>query len=202
MAFPAALMGAAIPGLLTGGFKAISGMNQVREGKRLASQNVRPTYRRPGEVITAEAIAERNYLNGMPGADIARSGINLNAAAAYGAAERGASSGGDLLDAATKIGLNTNQSMGQLAAQEAQYKITSGNAYNDALMKSAAYTDKEFSYNQDDPFQQKAAAASALINSGNKNIFSGLDDVAGMASSVIGSKMIFDPTTGKYRQGS
>lgn len=201
MAFPAALLAAA-PGLFSAGYKAVSGINQVRQGKRMASQNVRPTYLRPGEVELAESMAERNYLNGMPGATIARSGINQSAAAAYGAAERGASSGGDLLDAATKIGLNTNQSMNQLAAQEAQYKVTSGNAYNDALMRSAAYADKEFSYNQDDPFQQKAAAASALINSGNKNIFSGLDDVAGMAASAIGSKMIFDPATGKYRQGS
>ncbi len=185
MSIPLAALAAAqaAPGLITAGYKFFKGGSQEREGKRLLKTE-RPTYTRPNEVNQALNLTERNYLNGMPGSDLAESRIGTSAAAAFDASSAGASSSGDVLDAATKINYNTNNALLDLGVQEQQFKQNALGGYVNQLGNSAGYADKEFSYNIDQPYQNKIAAGNALVSAGGQNKFAGVDDFAGAAASA------------------
>lgn len=188
----------AAPALLSAGYKFLSGNKQVKDGKRLQEQNKFTNYVRPTEATEALNLTERNFRNGMPGSDLYENRINSNAGAAFNAASNAASSSGDLLDAATKINMNTNRAMQDLGIQEDNFTQRALGQYTDQLGKNAVYSDKEFSYNIDQPFQAKAAAASALIGAGNQNKFSGFDEAMGVATDAarIGLN-INEPTMGQ-----
>lgn len=186
MAYVAA--GAAAVSLGTAAFKYGKGRKQIKKGEALERSNVNPVYTRPGEVTTALNLAERNYNNGMPGKSLMESRLGSNAATAYNTAVEGSSSSGDLLDAATKINLNTNFAGNDLNLQESNYKSGAMNNYIAQLQNNAQYADKEFQYNQDRPFQEQAAKASSLIGAGNQNEFGALNDVGQVASSALMSQ--------------
>lgn len=177
----------AAAGLASGGgiYKTIAGARQAKRGKDILKNLVRPTYTRPGEVTQALNLAERNYLNGMPGANIAENRIGTSSATAMGTATQGASSSADVLDAATRINLNENNALNDLAVQEANFKQNALGGYLGELHNNATYADKEFDYNLNQPYQQKAAEASALIGAGNQNIYSGVSDIAGLGTNLL-----------------
>lgn len=185
MALP--LLAAAIPAAISAGYKFVQGVGQVKEGKRIAKNNKFVNYKRPSEVTQALNLAERNYTNGLPGSDILQNRIGSNAAAAMTAAREGSSSSGDVLDAVTKVGLGTNRAMQDLSLQEQNFEQNALKGYTDQLGVSAGYGDKEFNYNVAQPYARNAAAASALIGAGNQNKFSAFDDIAGMATTAMGS---------------
>jgi hypothetical protein len=172
----------AAPALFSAGYKFLSGNKQVKDGKRLEKENKFTNYVRPNEATEALNLAERNYRNGMPGSDLYENRINSSAGTAFSAASNAASSSGDVLDAATKINMNTNRAMQDLGVQEDNFTQMALGQYTDQLGKNAAYSDKEFSYNIDQPYQRRAAAASALIGAGNQNKYSGIDDAMGIVT--------------------
>lgn len=176
---------AAIPGLLSAGYKTFAGIKQTRDGKEMAANNIFHKYNRPGEVNQALALAEQKYRNGsMPGSGLLNDRIATSAAGAFDASMQGASSGGDVLDAASKINFNTNTAMNDLALQDAQYQDKALADYTNQLNNSAKYADKEFQYNVAEPYERTAAAASAMIGAGNVNTFNGIDE--GMGSVAAG----------------
>lgn len=185
MAIPLALL-SAIPGLLSGGYKAIAGAKQVRNGKAMAAGNIFQKYHRPGEANLALKLAEEKYRNGrLPGAGLLENQIDGNASAAMAASTQGASSGADVLDAASKINNNSNNAMNQLAMQSAAYKDQALAGYTQQLQNQAGYADKEFQYNVAQPYERTAAAASALIGAGNTNVFSGVDEGMGTLTDAM-----------------
>lgn len=176
---------AAAPALASAAYKVFAGGKQVKDGKRIEKNNKFIKYERPGEVRDALALSERNYLNGMPGSDLYENRIGTSAAMAMESATQGASSSGDVLDAATKINQNTNNALLDLGIQEDQFKQNALGGYTNQLNNNAQYADKEFNYNIAQPYQRKAAAASALIGAGNQNIFSGVDEGMGVATDAL-----------------
>lgn len=188
-----AITAAAAPAVLSGGFKAITGMGQARRGRKLAASNHHPTYMRPVESTQALNLAEQNYRNGMPGEQLYLNDIQSSQAAALESATQGASGSGDIIDAATKINANAGNSYNDFVKTRAGYKAGALQNYIGQLGNQAHYSDKEFQYNQDEPYKEKAATASALIGAGNQNIYSGIDDITGAAASAIGS-MNMDPS--------
>lgn len=177
----------AAPALFSAGYKWLSGNKQVKEGRQIEKNNKFTSYKRPGEVVDALNIAERNYTNGMPGSELLENRINTAAGAALTTAREGASSSADVLDAATKINANTNTALQNLGQKELEYKLASGGQYLGQLNNNATYADKEFNYNVAQPYAKNAAAASALIGSGQQNKFSGVDEAMGTITDVIGS---------------
>lgn len=172
---------AAIPSI----FQGISGMSQVSRGKKLAASNIRPTYQRPDEVNQALALAQQNFANGvMPGTALATNNISASGATMLNEATKAAGSSGDILDAITKIDYNQGQQYNALAGQQAQYKAQQMQNLQAQLQNSAGYTDKEFAYNKDQPYQDKAAQASALIGAGNQNIGNAVNGIANIGTSL------------------
>jgi hypothetical protein len=211
-------------------FKGISGAIQVGKGKTMAKNNIRPVYQRPGEVNQGLALAEQGYYNAvMPGTSQAINNISASGAGSFNAATQAASSSGDVLDAISKINFNQGQQFNDLASQQALYKQQQLGNLQSQLANSAQYTDKEFSYNKDSPYQDEAAAASAMIGAGNQNIGSAASELgtigtaaimnqgtgakikeapqltnvppmsASLLSPGLGGKMVYDPYTKKMK---
>lgn len=175
------LAAAAIPAL----FKGISGIVQANRGKRLMAENIRPTYNRPDEVRQSQSIAENSYYNGvMPGQSQLQNQLAAEQASALGSVTNASTSSGDLLDSINKLNYNRNNQLNNIAGQGAQWKLQQQGALQNQLAQSAQFSDKEFDLNKMQPYQDRAAAASALIQSGNQNIYGALDSIGGLAASA------------------
>jgi hypothetical protein len=167
-------------------FKGISGAIQVGKGKNMAKNNVRPIYTRPNEATQGLSLAEQGYENAvMPGTAQAINNISASGASAFDAAAQAASSSGDVLDAISKVNFNQGQQFNDLAAQQGLYKQQQLQNLQTQLANSAQYGDKEFSYNKDQPYQDTAAAASALIGAGNQNIGSAASELGTIGTAAI-----------------
>lgn len=186
---------AAIPSIFSG----ISGMSQAKRGRKLAESNIRPVYRRPGEVDEALALAERSYSNGvMPGSAAIQNQIQAGGAGMLNSATQAATSSSDILDAVTKINYNQGQQFNALGVNEAQYKMQQMQNLQSQLQNSAGYTDKEFAYNKDQPYQDTAAQASALIGAGNQNIGGAVNGLASIGTSIAMSSGAGTDAASKY----
>lgn len=167
-------------------FRFISGNSQVRRGREMAANNKRGVYQRPNEVGQALSLAERAYLNNsMPGSALAKANIGTAAANQLNRAEQYATDSGDLLDAASKIDYQEGQALNGLAADEATFKNQQLAGLENQLANSAQYADKEFAYNVDAPYQEKAAAASALMGAGNTNVGNAINNTGGVITGAL-----------------
>jgi hypothetical protein len=167
-------------------FKGISGAMQVSKGKNMAKNNIRPIYTRPNEVSQGLSLAEKGYENAvMPGTSQAINNISATGAAAFGSVRDSATNSGDVLDAITKVNFNQGQQFNDLASRQALYKQQQLGNLQAQLANSAQYGDKEFSYNKDQPYQDTAAAASALIGAGNQNLGSAVNELGTIGTAAI-----------------
>lgn len=169
---------AAIGSFALGAYKVGSGIAQKNKANKLAENNHFTPEQLPGEVTQATNLAAQNYSNGMPGTAYARQGINSNAANAFYNGSQGASSGGDLLDLASKINYGQNQATNQLSAQQAQYKQQALGGYENALGNQANWQKQLYNNNTLQPYLRTANLAASMYGAGQQNTFSGLDDIA------------------------
>lgn len=175
------MSGFAAAGLATAGlgaYKAINGANQTAKADRLAKSNIFTPEEMPYQVGLGTQLAQRNYTNGMPGTQDALNNINRNAASTFYKGQNAATSGGDILDLATRIGMGTNQATNQLAQQGAQYKSNALGEYQGALGNEAQWQSKLYNNNTLQPYMRTANLAASMYGAGQQNLYSGLDDVA------------------------
>src|SRR5207253_449401 len=95
-------------------YKGIKGQQQINQAKSMALND--PGYQlNQGIIDNARQLSEKynNYV--MPGYSQALQRINQHYATGMNAAEQGATSGGDVLDAANKLNYSQNQATNQLA---------------------------------------------------------------------------------------
>lgn len=179
------MSGFAAAGLVTAGlgaYKAINGANQTAKANRLAASNIFTPEEMPYQVGLGTQLAQRNYTNGMPGTQDALNNINRNAASTFYKGQNAATSGGDILDLATRIGMGTNQATNQLAQQGAQYKANALGEYQGALGNEAQWQSKLYNNNTLQPYMRTANLAASMYGAGQQNLYSGLDDIASTAT--------------------
>lgn len=179
-----------------GAYKAINGANQVSAANRLAKQNIFTPEEMPYEVGLGTDLAARNYINGMPGTADATNNINRNAASSFYRGSQGATSGGDVLDLATRIGQGTNAATNQLVTQQAQYKSGALGEYENALGNQANWQKQLYNNNTLQPYLRTAKLAASMYGAGKQNTYSGLDDIASVGTGLAkGLSNTPDPTT-------
>jgi hypothetical protein len=71
------------------------------------------------------------------------------------------------------------------------FGLEKGRAYADSLRTKGAYEDKEFGYNLDEPYKDRAAAAKEQGDSSTENVFSGLGEIGEIAGKYAAGG--FDP---------
>lgn len=198
---PLPLLAAAGISLLPSAFKAVSGIFQSNKAGKL--NPIDPGYQVNQNVIDNARILSDRYTNyQIPGYNQALQNINSTGQTAFGNAVQGASSSGDILDAATKIAYGQNQSTNQLAVQNAQGKE---GALQDYLGANAAagqqYVDKN-AYDRQ-KYQQQLQEKAALTQAGAQNTYGALDSASSVATSfLMPQKPLFNPMDQGVGKGS
>ena len=182
--------------------KLVSGNKQAKKGQQLIDGAVRPMYTKPTEVSNATGIVANNYFNpNMPGSNVVKSQIGSVAANSLDNAVEAATSSGDVLDAVAKIDFNKQQQLTDLGVAEAEFAQQQEQKYINQLLTEAGYTDKQFDVNKMQPYVNQVAQGEALLGAGAVNKNSALSDFskigAGMATSHLNNKLIYDPAKGK-----
>lgn len=189
---PLPLLAAAGVSLIPSAFKAISGILQGNQANKI--KPVDPGYQMNNQVIDNARILGDRYGNyQMPGYNQALDNINQTGANGFYNASQGATSGGDILDAATRIAYGQNQATNQLAVQNAQGKE---GALQDYLGANAAAGQQYQNANAYDrqKYQQQLEQKAALQQSSAQNIYGALDSAGSVATSfLMPQKPLFDP---------
>jgi hypothetical protein len=162
------------PSFLQGGLGAI---------QLLASLGInpkRPMYTVPQEVQDKLAQNQVNLNARSAGAARGQDNIFANQATNLLNAQQAGGGISNQLLAGAMAQANTNQAIGDLSASEMEdYQRRLGNL-GAAQSEMGQYRDKEFDINKMQPFQDAAAAKSALIEGGIQNIFGGSQGFAGL----------------------
>lgn len=171
-------------------FKAISGIGQTRRANKINPVN--PGYTvNSGVIDNATTLARRAGNYNMPGYGTAVNNIGSSTATAFNRGVEGASSGGDVLDLATKLAYGQQQNLNNLAVQNAQ---GADQALLQSLNANAAagqeYVNKN-AYDRD-MYQQQLREKAALTQSGNENIYGALDQGATIGASLLNPKGLND----------
>ena len=152
------------------------GLYQTIKGGRDARNNERPVYEIPESMQqameTSERMAQRgldeqtrqNYLQGL---------VDTRAAAFQGLSDRKAGIG-------AVAGVQQREIAGQqqLAAMDNEQRMRNIAALQDMRMRMARFEDQEFNLNQMQPYEDRAAAASAMQGAGLQNIFGAAETFA------------------------
>lgn len=176
--------------LLPALYKGISGIVQKNRANKI--NPIDPGYRMNSGVINnARVLSDRTNNYQLAGYNDAVDNITSTSATAFNNGVQGATSGGDVLDLATKIAYGQGQRMNDLAVANAQGKdealLQSLNA--DALV-GEEYQQKN-AYDRD-IYQQKLREKAALVQGANQNIYGAIDDGAQIGSSLLNPMPIGD----------
>lgn len=162
--------------VIGGAFKFFEGQSQKKQAAQIAKNNPFQPQELPAEVQLQTKLAQENFTNGMPGQATERQQISQNAGNAQAAVAKGATTGGDIIDAANKIQLNSDDATRSLALQAASYKSNALGGYEAALGNQAGWQDRLYQNNQLQPYLRAANTSAALTGAGNINEASGLDE--------------------------
>lgn len=186
--------GTAAVGLAPSIFKFISGNKQANAAKKINPIN--PGFQMNSGIIdNARVLGERAGNYSMPGYSSAVNNIGASTANAFSQGMQGASSGGDVLDLATKLAYGQQQQLNGLATQNAQ---GADNALLQSLNATAQAGDQYQQKNayDRDMYQQQLREKAALIQAGNTNMYGALDSAATVGTSLINPrKSISDTST-------
>lgn len=162
------------PSLIQGGLSAIQLLTS------LGINPQRPKYTVPQEVQDKLAQNQVNLNARSAGAARANENIFANQATTLQNATQAGGGISNQLLAGAMAQANTNQALGDLSASEMedfQRRLSNLGAVQSEM---GQYRDKEFDINKMQPFQDAAAAKSALIEGGIQNLFGASQGLAGL----------------------
>lgn len=175
-------------GLIPSLFKGISGIRQLNQANKI--NPVDPGYSlNSGVVDNARILQERAGNYQMPGYGQAVNNINMASSQAFSNGVQGASSGGDVLDLASKLAYGQSQQLNNLALQNAQGVENAQNmSLNANAMAGQEYQNKN-AYDRD-IYQQQLREKAALRQSGNENLYGAIDTAATVGTRLLNPKVL------------
>lgn len=185
---------ALIPSLIQAG----QGVAQSIRANKIAKSNQRPSYtatpyKIPDEIKEYVARTKAMMNTRLPGQNLMENKIDANTSNAIAAIQQSGNSSADIINSISGINGQQNDAYNNLGVQGAtRYDALQGNV-NNALLTSAQYKDRaydinsgnkqaEFEYNQNQPYQARAAAASALTGAGQQNIYNGIQGASNIGT--------------------
>lgn len=178
---------ALIPALAQAGMS----IYQFQQAKKLAKD--RPEYQIPEAVLQQVDLAKRGLSQTeSPYATMARQDLAQGTATGMAAAERGATSGIDVLGYANKLAANQQAQAGKLANMNISYDQQQQQNLNRILATLAGEQGKAFQYNVAQPYAADAAARSALLGSGIQNLFGAVKNYSTVSSQDAYNQQYFD----------
>lgn len=185
---------ALIPSLIQAG----QGIAQSVKANKIAKSNIRPTYsstpyKIPDEIKEYVARTKAMMNTRLPGQNLMENKIDANTSNAIAAVQQSGNSSADIINSISGINGQQNDAYNNLGIQGANRYDTLQENVNNALLTSAQYKDRaydinsgnrqaEFEYNQNQPYQARAAAASALTGAGQQNIYNGIQGASNIGT--------------------
>lgn len=183
---------AAIPGILSvaqSGFNLYQGFKQNQEADSI--NPIRKKYRIPSEITSNVRMAENLAASQrLPGQGVAENRIRENSANALDAIMKSATSGGDILNAASGINRNQNNAFNDLNVQAAEMQMANKDRLSHANQVMAGYRDQAFDYNVNQPYLMDLARKQALQQAGAENMNNALTGLTNVTSSFVGSDLL------------
>lgn len=162
----------------------ITGLFQKNKAKKLLNAaGEQPLYNIPQEILKNQKMAELNAAEGMPSQQYNNSMKNIQES------QRNALSSSldrrSALMALPKIQRQTNNALGNLDAQDAQMRQQNQKTLYNVGNTTAQYRDKQWNYNQLQPWQRKYNYGMQLLGAGNQNFTGGLEKLVGGIGQTI-----------------
>lgn len=181
MAFIAvAAAAAAVPSI----FGAIRSVGQRRQAKRIRAGAVDPGYEMNGGVMQNRDIAESRYNNyTLPGYSMQMDNLGTNAATAFNQGSQGATSGGDVLDLATKIAYGTGQQQNRLMMQNAQGKERALGTFMDTNTAAGQERQNANAYKRQQ-YEKQLEEAAALYGASDQNMSNAITGISSIGTSL------------------
>lgn len=157
-------------------FKGLSGLNQIRKGK--AMNPVRPEYNIPQGITDNTAMFRaRANTQRLPGQSMYENQIEAGQANNLNALQNSGVSGAALAASANAMNSNAGGQIHQLANMGMQNQMRNQQLLAGANQTQAEYEDKAWQWNEQQKFQEEAAARAALLQAGNTQIHGALDSL-------------------------
>ena len=192
--------------LLSGVISGISGLSQKAKAKKMAKDNVRPTYEIPTEIKENQAKAKAMADTGLQGTQLAQAQKNIERSQQGAISQAVDRRGG--LNAVGAIQQGSNDAYGNLAAQDTAQRMANISNLMSQNKVMASYRDKAFGYNQDQKYQENAAAVRAMTAAGNQNIGNAANSVLQAGATAAagglfgGQKQQTPNTSGTFKTAS
>ena len=158
-----------------GGVQTLFGMNKQ-------NQLVRPT--RTTAPSIAEGVARSRYLaqaGEAPGSQVAREQISTTQAGAVSQISKAGGTSGTTMAAAIGAQSVANKANQQQSIEDQRFKLGANMQYMQMLKQMAQEHQMNFRWNQAQKFEEDAAAARRLTESGLQNLVGGISEAGGSA---------------------
>lgn len=165
-------------------FKGVQARKQRKMAERLIEENQRPFYQIPESARRALNISQGMSTQGLPAYDVAQMQIDQSTQSGTQAMQQAASSPAELLASLGGLYSQNMNAQQNLAVQNAQTRQQNMLNYQNALNQFASWEDKQFDVNQWQPYEQAAAAASALTQAADANRYAAVTEGVGALDSV------------------
>jgi hypothetical protein len=159
--------------------KAAKQKNQLNQFAKIE----RPKYNIPQGVL--DAVNQSKYLASMrelPGQNLMEGRLGQNTAKGIAEMRNVAANPADLASNVAKLYASQNQGLQDIGMKAGQNWLGQQGQLNQALLRLGNYQDKQFEYNQNQPYQAAKGAESALRQASYENLYSGLSDVGGLVA--------------------
>jgi hypothetical protein len=150
----------------------------------------RPKYNIPQGVL--DAVNQSKYLASMrelPGQNLMEGRLGQNTAKGIAEMRNVAANPADLASNVAKLYASQNQGLQDIGMRAGQNWLGQQGQLNQSLSRLGNYQDKQFEYNQNQPYQAAKAAESALRQASYENLYSG---ITGFANTAAGGVSAYD----------
>jgi len=162
------LLAAAVPSLVGAGVSLYKSIKDGEEAKKIDPK--RPKYNIPGEVLQNQDMYKTlANTNRIAGQSIAENNIDQTSAQTLRAGQNSLGGANEIAGLLSNVNRNENAQKNNLFMQGAQMRMGNMGRLASANDTVAGYKDKQFGYNEDEPYREKAARKNALLKSAEGN---------------------------------
>lgn len=181
----AGLIQAIIQGVAGTGM-AVSGLANKAKAKRMAKNNIRPTYETPQSEYDNLALTKSRASQGLSDSSLTAFG-RANDRALTGSLDSILKNGGDNNQVSTVSDAYTSGAA-KLALADDQARMQNINALIAQQGRMSDYADKQWMINKYAPYADRAAAAADLAKQGETKLWNGISMIAGAGSNYFGNR--------------
>jgi hypothetical protein len=177
------LVGAAVVSAAPAIYRGIKGISQTNQANALKPAD--PGFQmNQGVIDNAKTLSDYYGNYNLPGYSKMLDNVNSNYQTSFENGVQGATSGGDVLDLASKMAFGKNQALNNLGVQTAQGKQAALGDYLQANAQAGQQYQDKNSYERDQ-YDKQVRAKAALTQAGAQNTYGAVDQLAGTAGKLL-----------------